>query len=164
MDKHILQQLYEKYSKEIYIYLLSICHNTCMAEDLLQEVFIKALLSLDDKHTNFRAWLYLVAKNMCLNEIRNGRKIELSELDEEMRTDIEPPDKILENEQKKVLYSAMMKLPQRQREVIVLQYFSQLKGSEISAITGLSAENVRIITYRAKKNLKKYMEENGYGI
>lgn len=42
------------------------------AEDLMQEVFVKALLSLKDEHTNFRAWLYKVAHNLCINEMKKS--------------------------------------------------------------------------------------------
>ena len=52
MEKDILKQLYQKYRKEIYLYLYSLCKNSSLAEDLLQETFLKALLSLPDDHTN----------------------------------------------------------------------------------------------------------------
>ena len=55
MEKDILKQLYQKYRKEIYLYLYSLCKNSSLAEDLLQETFLKALLSLPDDHTNMRA-------------------------------------------------------------------------------------------------------------
>ena len=45
MEKDILKQLYQKYRKEIYLYLYSLCKNSSLAEDLLQETFLKALLS-----------------------------------------------------------------------------------------------------------------------
>ena len=67
MEKDILKQLYQKYRKEIYLYLYSLCKKESLAEDLLQETFLKALLSLPDDHTNMRAWLYLVARNLLFN-------------------------------------------------------------------------------------------------
>ncbi len=54
MENELLQQLYLKYQKEIYLYLFSLCRNQEFAEDLMQETFLKALLSLSDKHTNMR--------------------------------------------------------------------------------------------------------------
>lgn len=73
MEKDILKQLYQKYRKEIYLYLYSLCKNSSLAEDLLQETFLKALLSLPDDHTNMRAWLYLVARNL-FSIITAGKK------------------------------------------------------------------------------------------
>lgn len=58
MDKDILIRLYETYSREIWLYLFSLSHSGSLADDLMQETFLKAILSLSDSHTNMRAWLY----------------------------------------------------------------------------------------------------------
>lgn len=70
MNVKLVEQVYQQYQKEIYIYLLGLSHNPWMAEDILQEVFVKAICSLPDSHMNIRAWLYKVAKNVYLNEIK----------------------------------------------------------------------------------------------
>ena len=67
MEKDILKQLYQKYRKEIYLYIYSLCKNSSLAEDLLQEAFLKALLSLADDLTSMRAWLCLVARYLFVN-------------------------------------------------------------------------------------------------
>ena len=109
MDSEMLRQFYRRYASEIYLYLYSLCKSRELAEDLMQDVFLKALLSLSNSHTNIRAWLYKVARNTCLNELRKRNRE--SELDETMAIS---GDKLLEsvilNEQKKTLYQAMMKL------------------------------------------------------
>lgn len=74
MEKDILKQLYQKYRKEIYLYLYSLCKNSSLAEDLLQETFLKALLSLPDDHTNMRAWLYLVALQSFFQLLPQGKR------------------------------------------------------------------------------------------
>ena len=58
MDRRLLEQLYRAYYRELYLYIFSFCKNPALAEDLLQETFLKAILSLPDSHTNMRAWLY----------------------------------------------------------------------------------------------------------
>ena len=57
MDKKILEETYQKFQKELYLYLFSLFQNRQLTEDLLQETFLKALLSLSDSHGNIRAWL-----------------------------------------------------------------------------------------------------------
>ena len=87
MEKDILKQLYQKYRKEIYLYLYSLCKNSSLAEDLLQETFLKALLSLPDDHTNMRAWLYLVARNLFFNYYRREKeKVPLGEVQQIQNT------------------------------------------------------------------------------
>ena len=67
IDGDALQQLYQMYQKPIYLYLYAMCHNPAVAEDLTQDTFVKALLSLPKDHANVKAWLYMVARNLYLN-------------------------------------------------------------------------------------------------
>lgn len=69
MDKQLLEKLYDAYYQEIYLYVYALCKNHEWAADLTQETFLKALLSLDQSHTNMRAWLYTVARNLYYNEV-----------------------------------------------------------------------------------------------
>ena len=106
MEKDILKQLYQKYRKEIYLYLYSLCKKESLAEDLLQETFLKALLSLPDDHTNMRAWLYLVARNLLFNYYhREKEKVPLEEAQQMQDTGTqEVLEEILKGERNKILY------------------------------------------------------------
>ena len=76
MDNEILLKLYGLYHKELYLYLYSLCGDRHLAEDLLHETFLKALLALPDGHANMRAWLYMVARNLFYNQWKkNSREI-----------------------------------------------------------------------------------------
>lgn len=86
-------------------------------------------------------------------------------MEEEMPdTEIPIVEKILMDEEKKVLYEGMLSLPIRQREILELFYFSEMSVREIAFFLRLSQENVRVLAHRARKALKKYMEVNGYDI
>lgn len=168
MNNSLLRQLYEKYYKEIYLYLFSLCKSQEIAEDLVQETFLKALLSLTDNHTNMRAWLYMVSRNLYFNYAKKeSRKVSL---DEDETTALEGMvtagvlEKLLQDERKKILYKGLLKLDEKKREVLLLQYFGGLSQREIAAVLKLTAENVRILAYRGKKELRLYMEANGYDI
>lgn len=171
MDRDILRQFYRRYSGEIYLYLYSLCKSRETAEDLMQEVFLKALLSLSDQNENLRAWLYKVARNACFNELRNRkREVKMDpaagadiyaagavEKSQDSLTDI-----LIRNEQKKMLYEAMLKLSDRQREILELFYFSEMSMKQIAEIMKLTPQNVRVLAYRAKKQLREYMEVKEY--
>lgn len=73
-----------------------------------------------------------------------------------------PVDDLIRNEQKSMLYDAMMKLPDRQREILDLFYFSEMSIKEIAGIMKLTPQNVRVLACRAKKLLREYMEVKGY--
>lgn len=172
MDKDMLRQFYRRYADEIYLYLYSLCKSRETAEDLMQEVFLKALLSLPDQNENLRAWLYKVARNACFNELRNRKRELQSEYIEDISASARESlqenssdnlvDELIRSEQRRFLYEAMLKLPDRQREILELFYFSELSIKEIAEIMRLTSQNVRVLAYRAKKKLREYMEVKGY--
>lgn len=166
MDKEMLSRLYRTYQKEIYLYLYSLCGNAAVAEDLAHETFLKALLSLPDGHTNMRAWLYLVARNLFFNyQKKERRKVPLDTLQEQSDPRSQALlERMLEDENRKLLYAALRHLEDRKREILLLHYFGGLSQKEIAAILHLTPENVRILAYRAKRELKSYLEVNGYDI
>lgn len=174
--------MYEKYYRELYVYIYSMCRSSAITEDILQETFLKAFISLKDSHTNMRAWLYMVARNLCLNTIKkNSRIIERSD----MRNDpahydasgvSSPPsgaadpstdatlEAVLRNEEQRILYSAVLRLPPEKRDIIILQYFTGLRQKEIAALMRMTPENVRVTSHRAKKDLKKILESEIYPV
>ena len=166
MEKDILKQLYQKYRKEIYLYLYSLCKNSSLAEDLLQETLLKALLSLPDDHTNMRAWLYLVARNLFFNYYRREKeKVPLGEVQQIQNTaSQEVLEGILKEEKNRLLYQAMNELEERKREILLMQYFGGLSQKEIAAILKMTPENVRVLSYRAKRELRTYMEDHNYDL
>lgn len=167
MQSKILQQLYARYQKELYLYLFSLCHSRELAEDLVQETFLKALLSLSDEHRNMRAWLYLVARNLYFNYRNREKKVTYFEdvgdtFIDEQETDL--LQRLLVDERLQLLYQALQHLDGQKREILTLQYFGGLSQKEIAALLKISPENVRVLAYRSKRELKKYMEENHYDI
>ena len=162
MDNEILLKLYSLYQKELYLYLYSLCEDRHLAEDLLHETFLKALLALSDGHTNMRAWLYMVARNLFYNQQKKKSREILMEGQEyfpEKKTDEDLLEKILEEENKRMLYQAIRRLEIKKREVIQMQYFGGMSQKEIAAVLHITLENVRVLAYRAKKDLKRYLEE-----
>ena len=166
MDADLLNTLYQSYHRELFLYLYALCKNNALAQDLTQETFLKALLSLPKGHTNMRAWLYLVGRNLYLNYRKKEQNTLLSsELPETCCTsDISPIDNLIADERHKVLFTALNSLTQKKREILLLQYFSGLSQKEIAAVLHLTPENVRVLSCRAKKELKTYLEVHHYDL
>lgn len=70
----MLEALYQRYYKELYIFVFSLCGSESVTDDILQDTFLKALLTLKDSHTNMRAWLYMVARNLYYNYYNRQKK------------------------------------------------------------------------------------------
>ncbi len=158
MDHHLLEQLYDAYYHELYIYVYSLCKSHSAAEDILQETFLKAILSLPETHGNMRAWLYRVARNLTFNLMKRDKYRAESKLEPPITQEDEPLEKLLRNETYQVLYEGIANLSKVKKEVLVMQYFSQLSLKEIAVIIHISPENVRVIASRARKELRTYME------
>ena len=171
MDNQILQELYEEYGRELFLYLYSLCKSREKAEDLLQETFLKAMLSLPDGHGNMRAWLYIVGRNLYYSAFRREKRVVSLTEDVWETWDAERAQgmrelaaELIAAEEYRMLYQALARLKPVRREILELQYFGGLTLKEISEIVNLRPENVRVLSHRAKAEIRKYMEEAGYEI
>ena len=83
MNADSIEKFYRLYSKDVYIYTFSLCKNEQLAEDIMQEAFLKGILSLGDDHENVKAWLFMVCRNLWIDYIRKNKK--LSKIDEDFK-------------------------------------------------------------------------------
>ena len=170
MENEVLVRFYRAYSREIYLYLYGLSHNRQLSEDLMQETFVKALITVVTADTGIKAWLYKVARNLYFNTYRKDKRLiiglENARNKAEIREEIEesPLSKLLTTEREEVLFKALNKLEGKKREVLLLQYFSGLSGKDIAKLLDITTENARILAFRGKKELKLYLEEEGYEI
>ncbi|RHU97578.1 RNA polymerase sigma factor [Dorea sp. OM07-5] len=165
MNKYLLEQLYKRYYRELYLYIYSLSSNCTVTDDILQDTFLKAWLSLKDSHTNMRAWLYMVARNLYYNYYKKAKT--LASLEAIHTEDAAPVseyfikkdvlEEILQKEGTKQLWEAIHHLKGQQKEVILLQYFGDFSQREIAAMLRLTTGSVKMLAYRAKKELKKYL-------
>ena len=138
------------------------CKNHDLAEDLTQDTFLKALLTLEDSHGNMKAWLYMVARNLYFNYVKKAKTV--VPLDDLQLAEDNLLSEIIKNEQNKMLFKALSKLSANKREILQLQYFGGLSQNEIAAILRLTPANVRVLALRAKRELKQYLEVQDYDI
>ena len=80
MENDVLAIVYRTYSREIYLYLYGLSHNRQLSEDLMQETFVKALITVGTADMGIRAWLYKVARNLYFNTYRKDKRL-VMELD-----------------------------------------------------------------------------------
>ena len=123
---------------------------------------------------NARAWLYMVGRNLLINEMKK-RKRELCSDDMESRdvqrrksgegiADGDPEEQAIRKEENSMLQEALLSLDERKREILILNYFERFTLKEAAVIMGISYENARILSMRAKRELRRIMEVNGYEI
>lgn len=75
-----------------------------------------------------------------------------------------PEEQTIKKEESEILRQALLTLDLRKREILVLSYFEHFTLKETAAIMGISYENARILSMRAKREMRRIMEVNGYEI
>lgn len=160
MENEELKMLYEKYANSLFLYALSLTKNRQDAEDLVQNTFLKAFLSYQNTGS-IRFWLSTVLKNEFLNQqIKKKRlvdegKIPLERLSQESTL----LEDIIRDEEKRMLFEAVMKLPMLQKNVLMDSIYFSLSDEEIAESNHISRENVRQIRSRAKRKIIDMLKE-----
>ena len=172
----LFEALFRKYQTPIF-HLVCRMVNGEDAYDLTQDVFVRALRSLAafKGDCKFRTWLYTIAKNTCLNHLREDKKragVEDYSQDDEDAPELPDPvadvARIVETrELQRTVDDVLAQLAPEQRLLMILRDFEQLSYEEISAITDLSIVNVKSKLHRArlafKAKFQPYMELIGNG-
>jgi len=135
------------------------------ARDIAQESFLriwKQAASWRSEQARFDTWLHRVALNLCYDRLR--RRKEHVQIDSEQAfeaVDHNPtPDEQLEaSAQSRRMAAALDRLPDRQREAIVLQYYQELSNTEAAALMQISVEALESLLSRARRNLRSHLAE-----
>lgn len=154
-----MEKLYIKYHRELYLYAFSLCKNYHLAEDLTNDTFFKAYLSIDDA-SYIKYWLFRVCKNLYLDYLKKNREY-CSEniINLALKNDETPLDKIIEAEEKKHLYNKVINLKKSYKEILILYYFCGFSIKDISRSKNITESAAKTMLFRARKKLKKEMEE-----
>lgn len=157
MKKEALENLFRKYYNEAKLYVVTLCHDLSLAEDIVSDSFYKAFTKIDEEKESFKFWLFKVCRNAYFDYLKRTRR--LTELDDNLGRDDDLAARIIRNEEYQSLYRAISLLKPNYREIILLYYFDELTVSEIAGITEQSVENVKVQMYRARMKLKDILED-----
>lgn len=160
MSPDIIDQLFSQYYNDALLYSVSLCRNRTVAEDIVSNAFFKALGMSDDSIREFKPWLLTVCRNEFISICRKNSRFTGEEIPENIADDREEViESIIRKEEYRSLYHAIDLLPELQREVVMLFYFSGLPIKSISEVIGKSETNTKVLLYRAREKLRKIMEE-----
>ena len=161
MKPDIIDQLFSQHYNEALLYTISLCRNRTVAEDIVSSAFFKALTLADDSIHNFKPWLLTVCRNEFISICRKNSRLTGEDIPEDLADDREEViESIIRREEYRSLYRAIGLLPDTQREVVMLFYFSGLAIKSISDVTGKSETNTKVLLCRAREKLRKIMEED----
>ena len=152
-DEDSLRFLYLRYADNVYGYVCSIVRDEHEAEDVTQQIFAKLMTALqryEPRSVPFSAWILRIAHNAAIDSMRARRAVPC----EEVRSpDLE--DASVARERAQDLQAAIAKLPDEQREVIVMRFVLGLSPKEIAERIGRSEDAVHGLQHRGRLTLRR---------
>lgn len=164
-NEQAFNQLVHLYKEKVYWVVRRMIPDHDDADDITQNVFIKAYQSLHGfkGESSFYTWIYRIAINLSLNEIRRKKVRKLFSIDEsesfELRSgDDHPLEKIERDERTRLIEEAIALLPEKQKKVFVLRYYEELPYEKIAAILKTSVGGLKANYFYAVKKIGAYLK------
>lgn len=159
--------LMDKYGDMVVRVAFSYLKQKQLAEDVSQEVFISCYQNLEgfQKKAAYKTWLYRITVNKCKDVLKSWSyknlfyKEWIGSLLADRMDSVET--ELLHIENKEYLYSRVLRLPLKMREVIILHYYEELTLAEISDLLSLNMNTVKSRLHRARNSLKDVLSEKG---
>lgn len=164
-DAYAFETLFRKYQAYVHNVCLGMLCNGDDAADVTQETFLRLHRSLDSFRgdASFSTWLYRVAVNLCITELRRKGRSRFQFLDEVAREEdgslhdepsVHPDEAVEQAEDRRIVHQVLQTLPPDYRAIMVLRHFQQLAYEEIAEVLGLSLSQVKTRLFRARKLFK----------
>lgn len=160
MGEQNIEEIYQKYSNQVFKFLICLTNNDSLAEELTQETFYLAVKNIDKFRgdSKISVWLCQIAKNLWYKELRKNKKIcenPIEDYNESLIFESNIENNIIDNENKKNMYKSLQQLDDRSREVIYLRLTGELTFKEIAEILNKNENWVRVTFYRGKQKILK---------
>lgn len=152
-----VEALFAKHHGEIYAYLVRMLRDSELAADLTQDAFVKAYKAYAslEKDENARAWLYQIAHRVALDEIRRRKIVRMVPFTGESKGAAPSAERIaMDVRLSAPLERALARIPERQRDALLLAELHDLTGVELAAAMGVSHVAARAILTRARQSLR----------
>jgi RNA polymerase sigma-70 factor (ECF subfamily) len=155
------EELYRGARDDVFAYVATLLHDRSTAEDVTAQAFERAFRkrkSYDARRGSERAWLFGIARNAALDELRTRTRT--AELAAEPQDAAPQADEDIERALRRAaVRSALTELPARERELIALKFHAGLDNGEIAAVLGVSVTNAGTRLHRALNKLREILDD-----
>lgn len=171
-DTDAFRDIIQRYQRPVYQLAYRMVMDPFEAEDLLQVVMVQVYKNLYKFNTSgsFRAWIFTIARNSCLNEIRRRNRKPVCSLDQmadkddatgfQVVDEVQPDANavVLQDELVDILNRVLSEVPEKQRTALLLFQNENLSYEEISKVLGCSLGATKSLIFRAREHLKARMQ------
>jgi RNA polymerase sigma-70 factor (ECF subfamily) len=168
-NEQAFNHLVLRYREKVYWIVRRMISDHDEADDIAQNVFIKAYQSLHSfkGNSSFYTWLYRITINLTLNEIRRKKIRQIFSLERDAPVQIASRDDLplerMEKEERQLLIrQAIDRLPEKQKKVFVLRYYEELPYEEISKILNTSVGGLKANYFHAVQKIGKFLKHERY--
>ena len=163
--EQMFNELVRRYQKRIYWVTRRMVKRHEDADDIAQDVFVKAYTALENFRgdSNIYTWLYRIAVNLSINHLRKQKVRNAVDLDDYLpflAKDAEQDSSIVRRENISLIEQAIQILPEKQRAVFIMRYYDEMPYEQISAILGTSVGGLKANFHHAVKKVAAYVKKH----
>ncbi|MBR5063083.1 MAG: RNA polymerase sigma factor [Bacteroidales bacterium] len=163
-NEKIFNQIVRDYSERLWWHVRRFVNSHEDADDLLQEIFLKVWAALPSfrGESQLFTWVWRIATNETLNHLRKEKvraALRFSSVDAEMERRIQADPYFKGTEAERELAKAVLKLPEKQRQVFIMRWWDDLSYEEMSAITGTSVGSLKASYHIAQEKVRSLVSE-----
>ena len=156
MDKEF-HEIYEKYSTDLYSFIIKLCGNEQLAKDIMQDTMLRAIENIDKFKGNcsIKTYLFTIARNLYLDTLKKSENKNISSdgTEQEFADGTSFVDRLTDKESALTIHRLLHCLDEPYKEIFSLRVFAELSFREIGDIFGNSENWARTAFFRAKKKL-----------
>lgn len=161
-DESAFEELVSRHYRSVYNLAYRFLYDEAESDDITQEVFLRVYRASNTytPKAKFSTWLYTITKNLCFNELRKRRSVNILSIEDEMLPEMpsmadSPASKLEKKELRLRVIEAVRALPPNLRIAVLLQKYHGLSYEEIAEILGCTVNAVKLRVHRAKDFLAK---------
>lgn len=151
-------EIYQTYQPKVLSYINGKVNDYYLAEDLCSDIFMKIyekIDTFDETKASVSTWIFTITRNTLTDYFRT-RKISGGEIPETMSDDTSLEDDVCNEETLDTLADALEQLDERERDIVILHYYSGLTLKEISSKMGISYSYIKLLHNNALSRLQKF--------
>ena len=151
------EEIYNRYFKDVYRYMLSLSKNESIAEEITQETFYKALNSIDTFNGSCKiyVWLCQIAKNTYLSWIKKEKRFDPDACPDEKTSGGGFEQRLFDQESLFEIHKCLHALEEPYKEVFSLRMFGELSFAQIASLFGKTESWARVTYHRARLKIKE---------